>query len=306
MSDQIIFRIPAGPSILATLILAVFVFSAACSSGRMANNSAPGGMRQVNDDLGKPVTVPARITRAVSLAPSITESIFAIGGGDRLVGVTTYCNYPEQAKSIQRVGDTLNPNMESIVALKPEVVFVSTASQIERFTNMLAANGVAVYILNPESFAGVTRDLRQLGELFGTADRAEKVVADLEKRALYVSQVVAGKPVVPVFVQFSKEPLFTIGRQSFLNEVLKTAGTVSVTEDVESAFPKLSKETAATLQPEAIILSQSDDNTEPNDAFKDSPAVKNGHVYAVNADILSRPGPRLVDAMELIAQKVHK
>ena len=299
-------KISAGPPILATVIMAILLCSAACSSGSNANNGAPGGKRQVIDDLGKPVTVPSYITRAVSLAPSITESIFAIGGGDRLVGVTSYCNYPEQARSIPKVGDTLNPNLETIISLKPEVVFVSTASQIERFTNALTANGVAVYILNPESFRGVTRDLRQLGELFGTSDRAEKVVADLERRALYVSEVVGGKPVVPVFVQFSKEPLFTIGRQSFLNEVLKTAGTVSVTADVESAFPKLSKETAATLQPEAIILSQSDDNVEPNDAFKDSPAVKNGNVYTVNADILSRPGPRLVDAMELIAQKVHK
>ena len=289
-----------------TVMLACILLLTGCGSGRFANNAAPYGARQVTDDMGKPVAVPAHITRAVSLAPSITESIFAIGGGDRLVGVTSYCNYPEQARSIPRVGDTLNPNLETIVALKPEVVFVSTASQIESFTNALTANGAAVYVLNPESFEGVTRDLRQLGEIFGTTDRAEKLVADLRRRALYVSQVVGGRPVVPVFVQFSKEPLFTIGRQSFLNEVLKTAGTVSVTADVESAFPKLSKETAATLAPEAIILSQSDDNREPNDAFKDSPAVKYGHVYSVNADILSRPGPRLVDAMELIAQKVHK
>ena len=299
-------RISAGRSTLATFVAFVFLFSIACSSGSIANNAATGGTRQVNDDLGRPVTVPARVTRAVSLAPSITESIFAIGGGDRLVGVTTYCNFPAEARTIAKVGDTLNPNLETIISLKPEVVFVSTASQIESFTNALTANGAAVYVLNPESFEGVTRDLRQLGEIFGTTDRAEKLVADLQRRALYVSQVVGGRPVVPVFVQFSKEPLFTIGRQSFLNEVLKTAGTVSVTGDVESAFPKLSKETAATLAPEAIILSQSDDNREPNDAFKDSPAVKYGHVYSVNADILSRPGPRLVDAMELIAQKVHK
>ena len=299
-------RISAGRSTLATFVAFVFLFSIACSSGSIANNAATGGTRQVNDDLGRPVTVPARVTRAVSLAPSITESIFAIGGGDRLVGVTSYCNFPAEARTIAKVGDTLNPNLETIISLKPEVVFVSTASQIESFTNALTANGAAVYVLNPESFEGVTRDLRQLGEIFGTTDRAEKLVADLRRRALYVSQVVGGRPVVPVFVQFSKEPLFTIGRQSFLNEVLKTAGTVSVTGDVESAFPKLSKETAATLAPGAIILSQSDDNREPNDAFKDSPAVKYGHVYSVNADILSRPGPRLVDAMELIAQKVHK
>src|SRR6185369_15142923 len=93
----------------------------------------PIEMHQVTDDLGRTVTLPVKIRRAISLAPSLTENIFAVGAGARLVGVTTYCNYPEEAKSIQKVGDTISPNLETIVALKPDVVFVSTASQIEAF-----------------------------------------------------------------------------------------------------------------------------------------------------------------------------
>src|SRR5260221_14706157 len=104
--------------------------------------AAPVEMRQVTDGLGRTVTVPVKITRAVSLAPSLTENIFAVGAGDRLVGVTSYCNYPEQAKLIQKVGDTISPNLEMIVALKPDVVFVSTASQIEAFKNTLEQNGI--------------------------------------------------------------------------------------------------------------------------------------------------------------------
>ena len=150
------------------------------------------------------------------------------------------------------------------------------------------------------------RDLRQLGDLFGTADRAEKVIADLETRISNIGQMDHDKKPVRVFVQFSKEPLFTIGRQSFLNEVLEKAGAVSVTADVETAFPKLSKERAVALDPDVIILSQSEDNQETNDAFRASPAVKDGRVFSINADILSRPGPRLVDAMEQMAEKIHK
>jgi ABC-type Fe3+-hydroxamate transport system substrate-binding protein len=262
--------------------------------------------REVTDDLRRSVSVPARITRAVSLAPSVTENIFAIGGGDRLVGVTTYCNYPEQAKAIAKVGDTLNPNLETIISLKPEVVFVSTASQIEAFTNTLTSNGVAVYVLDPVGLDGVMKDLQQLGDLFGTGERAEKVVTDLERRISNVSEMVNGKKPVRLFVQFSNEPLFTIGKESFLNEVINKAGGISVTADVETAFPKLSKETAAALQPELIILSQSDDNREANEAFKGSPAVKGRRVYSINADLLSRPGPRLVDAMEQIAEKMYQ
>ena len=108
-----------------------------------------------------------------------------------------------------------------------------------------------------------------------------------------------------VFVQISKEPLFTIGKQSFLTELVAQAGGHSVTAEVESAYPKISKETASALNPEVIILSDSEDNKEPNDVFKNSPAVKNGRVFKVNADILSRPGPRLVDALEQIARDLH-
>jgi len=116
-----------------------------------------------------------------------------------------------------------------------------------------------------------------------------------------------GEPVrvVPVFLQISKEPLFTIGKDSYLNQVVRSAAGRSVTENVASAFPKLSKETALALQPEAIILSDSPDNQEPNEVFKNSPAVRNGRVYKINADIISRPGPRLIDAMEQIARDLH-
>ena len=103
----------------------------------------------------------------------------------------------------------------------------------------------------------------------------------------------------------SREPLFTVGRSSFLSQVIRDAGGILATENVETAFPKLSKETASALNPEVLILSDSEDNKEPNDAFKNAPAVKNGRVYRVNADLISRPGPRLIDALEQIAMDLH-
>ena len=120
----------------------------------------------------------SKISRVISLAPSVTESVFAVGAGDRLVGDTTYCNYPEEAKAIQKVGDTLNPNMETIVALKPDIVFVSGASQLETFTNTLDRNGIAVYVMNPTRLDEVFNDLDQLGDLFGTADKTANLVAN--------------------------------------------------------------------------------------------------------------------------------
>jgi len=244
--------------------------------------------------------VPVKVTRVVSTAPSVTESIFAVGAGDRLVGVTTFCNYPDEAKSIAKIGDTMTPNMESIVALKPDIVFVSTASQIESFSKTLEQNGIAVYVTNPQELEGVFENLKSLGQLFGTQDVADSLVDELSARTQMCYIPVKAPP--RVFVQVSKEPLFTIGRESFVTQLVKTAGGVSATGDIATAYPKLSKETALVLNPEVIILSDSLDNQEPNEVFKNSPAVKNGRVYKINADLISRPGPRLVDALEQIAK----
>jgi iron complex transport system substrate-binding protein len=308
------------------LAFVAFIFSA-CTPQQVVNSnsaaeqpdSSPKAvpMRIVTDDLGRQITVPVKITRAISLAPSVTESIFAVGAGDRLVGDTTYCNYPEEAKSIQKVGDTLNPNIETIVALKPDVVFVSGASQLENFTNILDQNGIAVYVMNPLDLDAVLHNIEQLGIIFETSDKSKELVRDLSDREMKIrtavgayideSQADYDKRVgtLRVLVQISKEPLFTIGKGSFLNALILSAGGRSVTDNVTSAYPKLSKETALALQPEVIILSDSADNQEPNEVFKNSPAVKNGRVFKINADIISRPGPRLVDALEQIAKDLH-
>lgn len=283
------------------------------ANDNVANSAIPTvPMRVVTDDLGRTVNVPVKITRIVSLAPNLTENIFAVGAGDRLVGVTTFCNYPEQAKAIAKIGDTMTPNMESIIALKPDVVFVSTASQIEAFMKTLEADGIAVYVTNPKTLDDVFQSLLQLGELLGTREQAAILVSNLSGRRSLLTHLVSfvepraeRKVLTRVFVQISKEPLFTIGKDSFLTDVIAMAYGVSVTKEVPTAYPKLSKETASALNPDAIILSDSEDNREPNEVFKNSLAVKNGRVYEINADILSRPGPRLVDALEQIAKDLH-
>ena len=261
--------------------------------------------RQLVDDLGRTVSVPAKVSRVVSTAPSVTENVFAVGAGDRLVGVTTFCNYPEEAKAIAKVGDTLNPNMETIVALKPDVVLVSSASQLENFTKVLEQNGIAVYVTSPTTLDDVFKDLGKLGELFATAQEASELVYDLRGRVDALANRLRDERPARVFVQISREPLFTIGKESFLNNVIIKAGAESVTADVATAYPKLNPEAASAMDPDAIIISESPDNQQPNDAFRNSPAVKNRRIFKVNADLLSRPGPRLVDAMEQIARDLH-
>jgi iron complex transport system substrate-binding protein len=234
--------------------------------------------------------------------------IFAVGAGDKLVGVTTYCNYPPAAGLIEKVGDTQTPNIEKIIALKPQIVFISTASQLEAFSRTLEDQGIAVYVTKSASLTDVFTNLRSFGNLFGKLQTATNLMNRLSERIANagVPRGPMDGPPPSVFVQISNEPLFTIGADSFLTEVVEKAGGVSATKDVPTAYPKLSKERAAALDPDVIVLSDSEDNREPNAAFKNSKAVKNGRVYRINADILSRPGPRLVDALEGISSKLKE
>ncbi len=262
--------------------------------------------RIVQDDLGRSVKLPENVGRVVSLAPSLTESIYAVGAGGKLVGVTTYCNYPDAAKGVEKVGDTQTPNIERLVALKPDVVFVSTASQLEAFMKTLDQQGIAVYVMDAKSISEMIDDLRTLGRLLGAEETSEVLTRNLQTRVEKVESTSGPEASQQVFIQISNEPLFTIGKDSFLTELVQQAGGTSVTAGVPSAYPKLSKETVSAMNPNVVILSDSEDNREPNNALTNSTAVKTGRVFRINADIISRPGPRLVDALEQIFELIRK
>lgn len=291
--------------ITANLFIAVIIFAVSCRTNNSQKTEIePPTNREITDDLGKKIDLPNEITRAVSLAPNLTEIIFAVGAGDKLVGVTSFCNYPQEAKKIQQVGDTLKPNIENIIALKPNIVFVSTASQLESFTDTLEKQGIDVFITNPNSLEDIYKSIEKIGEVFGKSEKAIELVKDLKKRVAEVEAKTKDVEKVKTFVQIDKS-LYTIGKESFLTDLIEKAGGVSVTKDVEKPYFQMSKESALALNPDAIILSDSSDNNEPNEVFNNSNAVKNARVYKINADILSRPAPRIVDALEQIAKDLH-
>jgi iron complex transport system substrate-binding protein len=264
---------------------------------------------EVTDEAGRRVLVPRKIQRIVSLAPNLTEIVFAVGAGDRLVGRTRYCDYPAEAKSVAEIGDTMTPSIERIIALKPEVVLISTASQLEVFTRQLNDQHIAVYVTNPQSLNDVFRSIQSLGDMFGETSRATTLVAELTRRADAVSTATKEKKPVKVFYQVSGSPLYTIGRDAYLTDLVRRAGGVSVTADVATSFPRFSDEAALAARPEAIILptggSMGAANSTVAAALKNSPAALSNRVYEINDDHLSRPGPRLVDGLEEMARALH-
>jgi len=266
-------------------------------------------VREVTDDAGRRVAVPLRVDRIISLAPNLTEIVYAIGAGDRLVGDTSYCDYPPAAKTVEKVGDTLHPSIERIVALRPQLVLVSTASQLEVFTHQLETQNIAVFVTDPHDLEGVFRSINQLGGILDHDDQAKQLVDQLRSRTAAVEAAVKTTQPVRVFYQLSAEPLYTAGREAFVTDLIRRAGGLSVTADVSGAWPKYSAESALAARPEAIILptggSMGAANSTVAEPLQRSPAVVLGKVYKINDDHLVRPGPRAVDGLEEMARSLH-
>lgn len=290
---------------IATLVI---LLTTSCVD-RHLNTSTSDTTREVTDEAGRRVRLAQHIVRIVSLAPNLTEIVYAVGAGDRLVGDTEYCDYPPAAKSVAKIGDTMHPSIERIIALKPQVVLVSTASQLEAFTRQLDEQKIAVYVTNPRSLDEVFHSIETLGDLFDEHEQAAKLVSGLRQRADAVEAATRQVKPIKVFYQVSGEPLYTIGREAYLTDLVRRAGGVSVTADVPGAFPRFSDEAALAARPEAIILpsggSMGNANSTAAAALKNSPAVLNNRVYKINDDHLSRPGPRLVDGLEEMARALH-
>ena len=234
--------------------------------------------RELTDEAGRRVTIPVKIERIVSLAPNLTEIVYAVGAGESLVGNTEYCDYPAAARNVVKVGDTMHPSAERIIALKPQLVLVSTASQLEAFTRQLDQQHIPIYVTNPRSLEEVFRSIETLGDMLGHRDYAATVAQDLRTRAAAVEVAMRAAKSVKVFYQVSGEPLYTIGREAYLTDLVRRAGGISVTADVPGAFPRFSDEAALAARPEAIILpsggSMGSANSIVAPALKDSPAVR--------------------------------
>ena len=295
-------------SILACALLLAGLL--ACTHSTSSQQSPEGPVRrELTDDAGRRVSVPVPTNRVISLAPNLTEIVFAIGAGDRLVGRTTYCDFPAEAKAVAAVGDTLQPSLERIISLQPQVVLISTSSQLEVLTKQLQNQNIAVFVTDPRDLDGVFRSIEQIGLIVGHTQQAEQLIQNLRDRTRAVEEAVKGRPPVRVFYQLSAEPLYTAGHDAFVTDLMRRAGAMSVTADVPGAWPKYSNESALAAQPEAIILptggSMGAANSTVTEALAKSSAALQGRVYKINDDHLTRPGPRSVDGLEAMARALH-
>ncbi len=238
----------------------------------------------------------AATPRVVSLSPAVTEIIFAIGAGDHLVGNTIYCNYPEEAKRIRKVGDLISPKLELIKSLNPDIVFITLPMQ-KHIKDQLEALNIRVIDVSPESIEGIYESILKVGKLLDKESRAESLVQSLRAEVESLSET-RGKWIPRCYIELSSGPLYTAGGKSFINELLEIAGGRNIFADVEKSYFVVSPERIIKRNPDVIILLYPE--ADPNEVrtrvgFENITAVKNGWIISdLDQDILTRPGPRFV------------
>ncbi len=247
----------------------------------------------------------------VSLVPSVTETIFALGRGDRLVGISTFCDYPpDEVRGIPRAGSYLTPNVETIVALSPDVVIgVPTPGNFAP-VDQLRSLGVNVVIVGEHTLADTWDAMRTIGRWVGNEAGADELVARIQRQIDEVRERAAGRPRRKVLFVVGHDPLIVAGTGLFIDELVTAAGGVNVAASTGAMWPRLSLESVVAMAPDVIIDgAMGSEEREGLEAYwkpyASIPAVREGRIRARNADALLRPGPRLGEAAEELYEAIH-
>jgi iron complex transport system substrate-binding protein len=294
---------------LLALLIASFVRAQATPPPASA---APTSKIEVTDEVGRRVQVPVPVRRIVSLAPNLTETVYALGAQERLVGVTDYCDYPPEAKQKTHVGGAVNPSLEQIVALKPDLVLAQAVAMNRRETvDALERLGIAVYSTNSNSVEGILLSTQHVAEVIGAGEQSAALVKNLRARLEELKRRLAGSaPRRVLFVVWS-DPLVSIGRNTFIADALRLAGVQSVVE-TEQDWPRLSLEEIVRQQPEFLIFASSHSETvrttveelSERPGWRGLDAIRNRRI-AIVSDAINRPAPRLIEAIEDLARQLH-
>ena len=275
---------------------------------------SPAWSLTVRDAVGRAVEVPREPRKIVSLAPNLTEMLFALGLGERVAGVTDYCDWPPEAAAKPKIGGIINPSLETIVALGADLVLATADGNRAEDVNRLAALGVAVFTIDTRSLDEVLRSLLTIGELTGRAERAREIVAGLDNRRKAVRARVAGVSPVSVFVAIDRAPLISAGDGTFVGELLTLAGGRNIAGASAIKYPVFNFEQLLADDPE-VILDASDpvalSADELHARWRSLPgtaalkALRAGRLISVGQGSFFRPGPRIVDSLERLAEILH-
>jgi iron complex transport system substrate-binding protein len=264
----------------------------------------------ITDDSKRSIKFDKVPSKIVSLAPSNTELVYALGLGDKLVGVDEFSNYPEEAKQKEKVGGYNDTNIERVVALNTDLVLASTNVTPQLITS-LEGRGLKVVVLNPPNLAGVVANIKLLAQIANVLDKGEQLAGDFQKKLDDVAAKVKNASTKPKVFYELDPTLFTVGPGSFVDDMIQKAGGQNIVTDASNPFPQLSQEAVVAKDPDVILVTvyigggDTPDKVLSRPGWENISAVKNKRVYGLDADIVSRPGPRAAQGVELIAKALY-
>jgi iron complex transport system substrate-binding protein len=297
----------------ASAAIAAFLCVAAPSRAQSAPADSPAApaFREVVDETGRKVRVPQPVRRIVSLAPSLTETVYALGLQDRLVGDTDYCDYPAEAQKKSKVGGAINPSLEQIVTLHPDLVLVTKGLNRLETVHALDELGIASYATDPHDVAEIITSTKRVADVLGVPEAGVAVAEDMQHRLSALQQRIGSLPPKHVLFVVWTQPLISVGKSTFIADALRRAGAVSIVDSAQD-WPQVNLEEVARLQPEFLVFADSHSEAAPREletlatlpAWRILDAVSNRR-YAVISDAVNRPAPRIVSAIEELARQLH-
>ena len=261
----------------------------------------------IKDSDNDEITIDKEPMKVISIAPNITEIIYAIGAGNKLVGRTDYCDYPEEAKKVQSIGNLTDPNIEKITELKPDLVIASTHFKPE-VKKKLEDLGIKVAVIYSEnSFDSVYTNIEDIGKMLNANQSSQKVVSDMKSKVEMVQNKVKdlNKPSLYYVVAYG-ESQYTAGKDTFIGKMIEMAGAKNTADDVNGWSYSLEK--LIEKNPDIMVCSKSFDSKKGIQAangYKDLKAVKDDKLYEIDSNLLDRQGPRLADGLYELAKIVH-
>jgi iron complex transport system substrate-binding protein len=296
------------------ILLGLALFAGVLTSCAPTATPTPSSFT-ITDSYGRQITINnSHPQRIISLAPSNTEILFALGLGDRIAGVTDYCDYPPEAKMKPSIGAYNNPNIEEIIAKEPDLV-LATDAQSESTYQQLESHGLTVVALVPHSMDEVLSSITLVGKITGQDEAAAKLVADMQKRINAVTAKTsklteAQKP--RVFYIFWQDPIWTAGAETFEDALIEMAGGINIAHGL-NGHASMSLEAIIDANPQVYIAGIGMGTGEnlpfqyikTEERLKDTEGRQNNRIYSVDMDIIGRPGPRIVDALEEFFRMIH-
>jgi iron complex transport system substrate-binding protein len=289
------------------VILAAALVLASCS--RESKQESPGPIVRT-DDVGHLVSLQRTPRRIISLAPSITETLFALGLDSAIVGVTDYCDFPPAAKLKPKIGGIMNPDVERILAQRPDLVFMSGSGNMKSDYDKLTSSGITVFVSYPHTLEDIFKSISDAGFLTSRRAAADSLLRSLRERKAGLLQRAAGQPQKSALLLLSLNPIVAIGPGTFLDEMLTLAHSENIAHTAVTAYPLLSREEILRRQPDVIIVTNdivrsTTDLLSSYPEWKSLSAVRQKRVGIVDASVVSRPGPRIIDGLEALVNAIH-